>query len=256
MELKALEFKEYSHISLIEIYLKYNEVKKTELIQFSLDELKSLLSLLFSMKYHLSENKVINEKLFYLIKGEKNNLINVTRDFGRQLIENLDENKTKRLKSLSNEKYDLINIFRNNALVDFTETTLLNYMTFRSIEYGDFFLSRFSKEVLNNVNLNFHSERINRALKDQSYPLRKIGEKVYNSNSLLSTQDELLISFLLEENLLKTKLNTIQYGLINYIAKANIFKIEMKIRIYKQTIDKILGMRWNLNKGMGGPRRG
>ena len=93
-------------------------------------------------------------------------------------------------------------------------------------------------------------------MKGNADKLKKIAEKVHKSNSFLSTQDELLLAFLLEENLLKTKLSPIQYGLVAYIAKENILKINLKIRIYKQTIDKILDMRWNLNKGMGGPRRG
>ena len=256
MEIKPLEFKELNHVSYIDIRKKYEEVFNSNSVRLSEVELKSILALLFSIRFHWSEDKEQNTKMYFAVINEGIPLINTTRDFGRHLIENLDRVKQEQLKSLSNEMYELKNIMINHKLVDFVEMNLVDYMTFRSFEYGRFFMRRFSKEVMSFLKLDLKSNHINNALKDQSYPLKKIAEKVHKSNSFLSTHDELLLAFLLEENLLKTKLSPIQYGLVAYIAKENILKINLKIRIYKQTIDKILDMRWNLNKGMGGPRRG
>jgi hypothetical protein len=255
MVIKLLEFKEFHHVSFSDIRKKYEDKFNSNSVRLSEVELKSMLALLFSIRYHLSEDKEKNTKMYLAVISERIPIINTTRDFGRHLIENIDRVKQEQLKSLSNEMYELKNIMIHHKLVDFVEMNLVDYMTFRSFEYGRFFMRRFSKEVMDYYKLEINSNNINNALKDQSYPLKKIAEKVHKSNSFLSTQDELLLAFLLEENLLKTKLSPIQYGLVTYIVKENILKIDLKIRTYKQTIDKILDMRWNLNKGMGGPRR-
>lgn len=256
MEIKALEFKDYNYISLSEIANKNLDIKDKEPIKLTLDELKTVLALQFSFRYHLSKNVKDNDLTFKAIINENFPLINTTRDFGRQILENLDDSKKDWLNSLAEEKYNYKSLMTYPELVDFVEMNLLDYMTFRSFEYGEFFMKRFSREVINLYNLDFYSPSILKDLKNEQYPLGKIAEKVYKSNPLFSTQEELLLSFVLEENLLKTKLNPIQYGLVNYIAKEQILKLHIRIKFYKETINKILVMKWNLNKGMGGPRRG
>lgn len=256
MEIKPLEFKDYNHVSYLEIYNKYLHILEKEPVKFTLDELKSLLALQFSKRYHFLKDENDREILFKAIINEKYSLINTTRDFGRQMLENLDDYKKEWLNSLADKKYNYKSFMNEPELIEFVGANLLDYMTFRSFEYGEFFMKRFSREVVNLYNLDFYSPNILRNLKNEEYPLEKIAEKVYKKDFLLSTQEQLILSFLLEEKLLKTKLNPIQYGLVCYIAKGQILKLHIRVKFYEETINKILAMKWNLNRGMGGPRRG
>ena len=256
MEIKHLEFKDYNHISFLEMHNKYSNISDEKFVKFTLDELKSLLALQFSKRYHFLNDENDRKILFNAIFNEKYSIINTTRDFGRQILENLDDYKKEWLNSLADMKYNFTSFMNEPELVEFVEANLLDYMTFRSFEYGEFFMRRFSREVVNLYNLDFYSPSILRNLKNEEYPLEKIAEKVYKNDSLLSTQEQLVLSFLLEEKLLKTKLNPIQYGLVCYIAKRQILKLHIRTKLYEETINKILAMKWNLNRGMGGPKRG
>ena len=110
MEIKPLEFKELNHVSYIDIRKKYEEVFNSNSVRLSEVELKSILALLFTIRFHWSEDKEQNTKMYFAVINEGIPIINTTRDFGRHLIENLDRVKQEQLKSLSNEMYELKNI--------------------------------------------------------------------------------------------------------------------------------------------------
>ena len=65
------------------------------------------------------------------------------------MLENLDGFKKEQLLSLANENYDMNMIFKNEILDDFVERNLISDMNFRTIEYGSFFLKKFSTKILN-----------------------------------------------------------------------------------------------------------
>ena len=110
MELKVLDFKEFNHIKFKEIEAKYDNDPNP--VKFTLDEFKSIVSLLFSVQYHTPE--VSEEHLHNIadILYEEYPIINITSKFGRQMIENLEngiaEPKTKNfLKICQDCKIDL-----------------------------------------------------------------------------------------------------------------------------------------------------
>ena len=149
MELFALEFKDYNHITLKNVIDKQIKIKDQLTIKLSLDELKSVLSVFFSIQFHFNDRVIQDKDLFKKVIFEDDDLVNITRDFGRQLLENLDGFKKEELLSLANQDYDMNIIFKNDNLDDFVERNLISDMNFRSIEYGSFFLKNFSNKVLN-----------------------------------------------------------------------------------------------------------
>ena len=134
MEIKALEFKDYNYISLSEIANKNLDIKDKEPIKLTLDELKTVLALQFSIRYHLSKDVKDNDLTLKAIINENFPLINTTRDFGRQILENLDDYKKEWLNSLADKKYNFKSYMNEPELVEFVEANLLDYMTFRSFD--------------------------------------------------------------------------------------------------------------------------
>lgn len=252
MKLFALEFKDFNHITLKNVIDKQIKIKDQLAIKLSLDELKSVLSVFFSIQFHFNDSITQDKNLYKKVIFEDDNLVNTTRDFGRQLLENLDGFKKEELLSLVNESYDMNMIFKNDTLNDFVERNLISDMNFRSIEYGSFFLKNFSTKILNFNEHSLNFARINNALKNDDYPLKKIAKQITDSNSNLSTQEGLLLTFVLDEYLFKTKINPLQCGLVSFIVKENMYKLSLNLKNYKETLNTSLNKKWKLNKGLGG----
>lgn len=256
MIIKALDLKKYNHIKPKETLVKYYKDDNSKLVKLTSDELKSILSLIFAILYHTTDNKEKNSIIFKTAISEENPLITCTQIFGRQLIENLEGDEKEWLILLENENYELNRVLINKDLINFTQTTLIDYMTIRNFEYGEFFLKNFSKIIIDKDKIDRFSNEILTDLQKQDYPLRIIGEKITEVNSSLSTYEGLILAFVIKENLLKTKNNIMEYGLVNYIAKEHILILSKKIDIYKEIINKSLSVKWNLNRGKGkGGRR-
>lgn len=251
MELFALEFKDYNHITLKNVIDKQIKIKDQLTIKLSLDELKSVLSVFFSIQFHFNDSVTQDKDLYRKVIFEDDDLVNITRDFGRQLMENLDGFKKEELLSLANQDYDMNMIFKNDTLDDFVERNLISEMNFRSIEYGSFFLKNFSNKVLNYNEHSLNSIQINDALKKDKYPLKTIAKQITDSNSNLSTQEGLLLSFVLDEYLFKTNTNALQLGLVSFIVKENMYKLSNNLNIYKEVLNKSLNKKWKLNRGLG-----
>ncbi|UGS21822.1 hypothetical protein [Flavobacterium cyclinae] len=251
MELFALEFKDYNHITLKNVIDKQIKIKDQLAIKLSLDELKSVLSVFFSIQFHFNDSVTQDKKLYKKVIFEDDDLVNITRDFGRQLLENLDGFKKEELLSLANQDYDMNMIFKNDNLDDFVERNLISDMNFRSIEYGRFFLKNFSTKVLNFNEHHLNSIQINDALKKDKYPLKTIAKQITDSNSNLSTQEGLLLSFVLDEYLFKTNINALQLGLVSFIVKENMYKLSDNLNIYGEVLNKSLNKKWKLNRGLG-----
>lgn len=255
MQLKKLVYKEHSHHTLSDILKKYSNAQNFEGVSFTLDELKSILSLLFSVKYHFTQSNDQTNTLNEIIIAENNHLINSTRHFGRQMIENLNPTETEWLNSLLNEKYDLLKVFRYSDLINFTEMALLDYMNYRNFEFGDFFMKRFTLEVFDYTRYNFYQNHIQSALQNEKSPLITIGAQIEKaSNNRLYTFEKLVLTLMLKENLLYQKCNSIEYGLVSYIAKEQMLNLASKKNTYKEIITNCLSQRWGINRGRRGPR--
>ena len=128
MELKVLDFKEFNHIKYEEIESKYENDPNP--VTFTLDEFKSIVSLLFSVQYHTPE--VSEEHLHNIadILYEEYPIVNITSKFGRQMIENLDNDYLDWMDSLSNRSYHISEMIFNEELNDFVHLALIDYVIF------------------------------------------------------------------------------------------------------------------------------
>lgn len=229
------------------------------MIQFTPDELKSIISLLFAIQYHEHDDKEKNKEVMKFILNEKHTIVNTTRQFGRLVLENLEDFKLEYLKSILVKQYYLNEILTNNDILEFTDTVLLDYMPLRSFEYGKLFLRKFTTEVVNENEYNLNQQKIYNILKKEQQPFKKIGEQLIKANEYsFSLQENMLLAFTLKEKLIDTRCSSLEYGLISKIAKQKIVDLVRNLAIYKKVLSKTYSLNWNLangkNKGRGGPK--
>jgi hypothetical protein len=248
MEIKILDYKKHNQISLKSIFEKYDNSIP---IKFNSDELKSILSIFFSLNYHYpnvtKENRIeVNHLL-----SEKNSLFNITRDFGRHMIENLEDFDKQWLINLESNYFQLDKLFRNQELFDFTQMALVDYMTIRNREFGKYFINEYSKIIINPVTFESSSFYIKSALEKENDSLKKIAEKIIESNANLETHESLLLVITLQEKLMNDKVSNYSYSLVSYIVKENAFELNLKVSRLKETLNKSLNFRWGKGKGRG-----
>lgn len=254
MNIKTLEYRKHNQIAFLNIRSKYfaNNVITKEPIQLTSDETKSMISLLFCIKFHYPNFTNNDIDKLNIILVEKAPLFNITRDFGRHMIENLDRYYTGWLNHIEKNPFRFDNIFKNKEIIDFVEMALLDYMSIRNWEFGKFFIQEFSKIIINNTSLEKNSMDINMALEKENNYLIKIGEKISESKTNLKTHESLLLVFALRERIIKEKIVPYySYALTSYIVKENAFELSLKINIFKESLNRSLNFKWNKGKGRG-----
>ncbi|MEZ4854299.1 hypothetical protein [Flavobacterium sp.] len=164
MQIKLLESKDYNRVSYNEISTRLKEQNSSS-IRLNLDELKSIISLIFSSQFHSLEDREKWNELNNFIASEKSEILNTSRDFGRQILENLEGFKKDWLESFAEKKYDPNYVFNNPEIHEFISVAMLDYMPIRSFEYGELFMKNFSNVIIDKRELNFYSAKLPNALK-------------------------------------------------------------------------------------------
>ncbi len=254
MEIKPLVFKSYDYVKWINIRKKYNNEYNTTPVLLTEIELKSILALLFSIRYNYP---IINEKSkdeikFILI--DEHPITRIPSVFGHQMLENLDKEHMEWFNRLHNKSYLLSEIFNDSGLNEFVHLALIDYMAIRKFEYGKFFLNKLSKSIFdsNEVSTNSITEKIKDTLNNTSNKLEFIADKILKANPMTDTKDLLIMSFAFNEYFSKSSNKDAVYAITNYIVKENIYLLSIKKNIFKEAINKTMKRNWNLNRGRGG----
>lgn len=254
MNIKTLEYRKHDQIAFLDIRSKYfaNNVITKEPILLTSDEIKSMISLLFCIKFHYPNFTNNDIDKLNIILVEKAPLFNITRDFGRHMIENLDRYYTGWLNHIEKNPFRFDNIFKNNEIIDFVEMALLDHMSIRNWEFGKFFIQEFSKIIINPTILEIRSLEIKSVLEKENNYLIKIGKKISESKANLKTHESLLLVFALRERIIKEKIVPYySYALTSYIVKENAFELSLKINIFKESLNRSLNFKWSNGKGKG-----
>ena len=229
METKVLDFKEYNHIKYDEIKKKYND--ETNPVKFTLDEFKSIVSLLFSVEFHTQNVSEEPEENIMAIIHEKYPIINITSKFVRQMIENLEDDYLDWMISLSNKSYQLSEIMNNDDLFWFIDEGLLDYMIIRKFEFGSFFLNEWPKTFINlegnSMSTNIHE--IKRIFNEEEDYLKIISHKILEKNPDLLEYEILLLTFTLKELFSKSDNDSVNYAVVNYMVRDKIHELNARI---------------------------
>ena len=252
MDIKPLEIKKITQISLKEIYSKYIVLNEFPNIKLTPIEFKSLLALKFAYNYHVpfvDDNEELNSKTY----NENSLFLNITTTFGRQLIANLEDDESKKIYYyLSNREYNYNSFFNDSQIIDFVEEILINQMAFRNLEYGKYFLNYFSYIVVEDNFKNHSNYKLNIDLLNKNEnPVNIIISQLEKHSNNISTPEALLLTLALKKSLLDIKVNAVEFGLVNLIARQKILILTKNIQQYKNIIKETLTIKWDLSKGKG-----
>mgnify|MGYP003520877444 FL=1 len=243
----------HTHIPYFDTRAKYfsNGIITDIPIQLTSDEIKSILSLFFCFKFHYPnfDNSKIPE--INAILNERNPVFNITKDFGRHLIENLSGYYKSWLNYIEKTPFRFDKILENKEIINFVEMALLDFMIIRNWEFGKFFIQEFSKIIIDSTTLNRNFLDIKRALEKEADYLKKIGEKIIESEDNLETNESLLLVITLQERILKNTVSLYSYTLISFTVREKAWQLSLKIDTYKKSLSKSLNFKWSIDKGKG-----
>lgn len=261
MEYKTLEFKRHIYVPLEEIKKKHiNDNNNTiKSVQLSSVELKSLLSYLFAYSFHSDATVDSNNKEKALsFFTDSNEFFNISKEFGRCLIENLEGFELNWFENLLESTHNIENVNNNEKLNDFIDDVLINQIPIRQWEYGRFFLQKLfliltvSNKWKNNQMKIF--EEVGKLDKKEDNTLL-IARKIQKVNTSLDNYKAFTMVFVLKEKLFKEKMTLYDYTVISQIAQQKMIHFFLKRVDLFITYNKCLDMKWNNNKGRGGHKR-
>lgn len=257
MEIKPLVFKNYDYIKWNDIKKKYREEYNLNPVKLTETELKSILAVLFSIRYHYPVIEEHQKVEVDVILTGSIPISSTTSKFGLVLLENLDNDNQNWFNFLKGKSYLLSKIFSDFELNEFIRLAMIDYMAIRKFEYGKFFLSEYSKSIIDTSDYFFESraERVKRTLDITSNKLEFVANKILKENTVMSSKDLLIMSFTFNEYFSKSSNKDVVYAITNYIVRDNFFELIVKKKIFKEKINKTLGTNWNLNRGRGGHKR-
>lgn len=239
MELKVLNFKEFNHVKFKDIEVKYNNDLNP--VKFSLDEFKSIVSLLFSVQYHTLEASEEHLHNIEDILNEEYPIINITSIFGRQMIENLeDEDYLEWMINLSNKSYRLSEMIFDEELKNFIYLALIDYMVIRKFEYGKFFLNEWTKSFFDLVGYSMSANvvEIIEIFRTKEDPLKLLCDQLRKKNPDLSDYEVLLLAFTFKELFYKSEDDSSNYGIANFIIRDKINELNARIEVLKSAMLK------------------
>jgi translation initiation factor 2 beta subunit (eIF-2beta)/eIF-5 len=169
------------------------------------------------------------------------------------MIENLDNYYKGWLNHIEKTTFHFDKILKNTEIINFVEMALLDFMIIRNWEFGKFFIQEFSKIIIDSTTLERNSLSIKRALEKENDYLKKIGEKILESDENLETNESLLLVITLQERIIKNTVLRYSYTLTSYIVRENALELSLKIDTYKKTLSKSLNLKWSIDidKGKG-----
>ena len=252
---KIFEIKNYPHIdgrAILDTKEKQG-FGLDDYVSFSDTELKSILSIIYAIYLHNPEVRETQNE----IKGfltEQNPFFNISRDFGRLLLENLEGSKLEWYQELLKAKYKLDGIFHNQELIYFVNEALISQMPIRQWEYGRFFLQQLFPILVDKFKWYNSKDHIYRSIENDENPLLKIAGMFKKSQTTLNAYENFTLIFVLKQQLLKEKITMGDYMVISQIAQHRILQLHSRRLVLKRSFNSVIKIGWSLNKGRGGPR--
>lgn len=239
MVYNVLKTNEFEHINFQDIGRKYlanyNENGK---VLFTDNELKSILSLIFAYQLHLPELEKQSKEGRLKFMSEQNNYFNISKEFGRLLLENLVDFKLEWFNGLKKQSFKLVTVGSDENLNEFVEEALIDQMNIRQWEYGKYFFKSYSNIL--DSSISYKKIQGNQSNQNSAKFWDNLYDKMDSIKEPIENYEAVLLGFYIKRKIEKQDLNMQNYFLLGSISCQKmpyLFKREQNL---KQALNELL----------------
>lgn len=241
MVYNVLKTNEFVHINFPDIGRKYlANYNENDKVLFTDNELKSILSLIFAYQLHLPElekhSKV--ERLKFL--SEQNYYYKISKEFGRLLLENLEDYKLEWFNGLKKQSFSLVKVGIDKNLNEFVEEALIDQMNIRQWEYGKYFFQSYSNILDSSIS---HKKiKVNQSNQNSAKFWDNLYDKMERIKEPIENYEAVLLGFYIKNKIEKQDLNMQNYSLLGSISCQKLFYLFKREQNLKQALNELLSI--------------
>ncbi len=241
MVYNVLKTNEFEHINFQVIVRKYlANYNENDKVIFTDDELKSILSLIFAYQFHLLELEKQSKEDRLIFLSEQNDYFNISRKFGRLLLENLVDFNLQWFNGLKKQSFKLVSVGSNKQLNEFVEEALIDQMNIRQWEYGKYFFQSYSN-ILDSSVLHQKKQR-NQSNQNLAQLWDNLYDKMVDIKEPIENYEAVLLGFYVKSKIEKQDLNMQNYLLLGSISSQKMYYLFKREQNLKQALNELLSL--------------
>lgn len=241
MVYNVLKTNEFEHINIQVIARKYlANYYENGKVKFTDDELKSILSLMFAYQLHLPELEKQSKEDRLIFLSEQNDYFNISRKFGRLLLENLVGYNLEWFNELKKQSFMLVTVGSDEHLNDFVEEALIDQMNMRQWEYGKYFFQSYSK-ILDSSKSNQKNQG-NQSNQNLVQFWDNLYDKMDRIKETIENYEAVLMGFYIKSKIEKQDLNMQNYFLLGRISSQKMYYLFKREQNLKQALNELLSL--------------
>lgn len=239
MVYNVLKTNEFVHINFQDIGRKYQaNYNENGKVLFTDNELKSILSLIFAYQLHLPELEKQSKEDRLKFLSEQNYYFNISKNFGRLLLENLEDYKFEWFNELKRQSFRLEIVGSDKNLNEFVEEALIDQMNIRQWEYGKYFFQSYSNIL--DSSISYKKMQGNQSNQNSAKFWDNLYDKMDSIKEPIENYEAVLLGFYIKRKIEIQDLNMQNYFLLGSISCQKmpyLFKREQNL---KQALNELL----------------
>lgn len=241
MVYNVLKTNEFEHINFQVIVRKYlANYNENDKVMFTDNELKSILSLIFAYQLHLLELEKQSKEGRLKFMSEQNNYFNISKEFGRLLLENLVDFKLEWFNGLKKQSFKLVTVGSDKNLNEFVEEALIDQMNIRQWEYGKYFFTSYSNIL--DSSLSNKKIKENQSNQNSAKFWDNLYHKMVNIKEPIENYEAVLLGFYVKSKIEKQHLNMQNYSLLGSISSQKMYYLFKREQNLKQALNELLSL--------------
>ena len=241
MVYNVLKTNEFEHINFQVIVRKYlANYNENDKVMFTDNELKSILSLIFAYQLHLLELEKQSKEGRLKFMSEQNNYFNISKEFGRLLLENLVDFKLEWFNGLKKQSFKLVTVGSDKNLNEFVEEALIDQMNIRQWEYGKYFFQSYSNIL--DSSLSNQKIKENQSNQNSAKFCDNLYHKMVNIKEPIQNYEAVLLGFYVKSKIEKQHLNMQNYSLLGSISSQKMYYLFKREQNLKQALNELLSL--------------
>ncbi|MDF0717786.1 hypothetical protein PY092_16605 [Muricauda sp. 334s03] len=223
------------------------ELGPKESVKLSLEQLGTLISLVFTYGIHYDELTEDKHPLFFkTLMEEKLPLFQVSQTFAGHLLNNLDQGGKAEFQQLLQMEHNIKEILSNERLLDFVEMELLDPTTsFRKWEYGRYVMAYIGQKVFGHIKWD--------KIFDKKGCLQKLEEGLDKQDGKMDSQEKLFLQLMAKGMLMPQKTNMSEFLLMGSYVQENMMRLSVRMKDLSEILGSAIQKEISKQKGKEGP---